>query len=111
MSKLTHRVVLAALLAAAPVASFAEGRLTVVDACIQAFLASDVAKDRKVTVKATSYAVPRPIALSGLYQVEVVATGRHSGEEVARVVCDANRKGQIVAINGRPAPSASVATR
>ena len=105
MSARTNSLVLAALIAAAPAATLADNRASAVDACIQAFLASDVAKDRKVTVQTGDYSMPRPIALSGLYQVEVVAKGRQSGQQLARVVCQANSKGQIVAINGRPASS------
>jgi hypothetical protein len=103
MSARVSSLVLAALVAAAPTATFADTRATAVDACIQAFLASDIAKDRKVTVQKDAYSMPRPIALSGLYQVEVVAKGRQSGQRLARIVCEADSKGQIVAINGRPA--------
>lgn len=89
-------------LCAAPIAGFADST-TAMDACVKSFLASDAAKDRKVTVETRSESVPRPLALSGLYQIEVVATGRESGKQIARIVCHADTQGTIVAVNGRPA--------
>lgn len=95
------RLALAALVLAAPLASHADSA-SAIDACVQTFLSSDLAKDRKVTVKKDINSVPRPLALSGLYKVEVVAKGRESGKQLARIVCHADQKGQIVALNGRP---------
>ncbi len=92
-----------AVLALTPVAGYAHSPDTAVDACIQAFLSTDIAKGRQVTVRTPQDYVPRPLALSGRYQVEVVAKGRESGKRVARLVCDVNARGMIVAINGRPA--------
>ena len=98
------RLALAALVLAAPVASYADSTAAM-DACVKAFLATDIAKDRKVTVQTSRDSVPRPIALSGLYRIEVVAKGRESGQQLARIVCDADQKGTIVAVNGRPTSS------
>jgi hypothetical protein len=72
------------------------------NACVQTFLDSDLAKDRKVTVQKNTDSVVRPIALSGLYKIEVVAKGRESGKQIARIVCHADNSGTIVAVNGRP---------
>jgi hypothetical protein len=101
MSARLVRLAVAAVVLAAPVASFADSSVAI-DACIKAFLSSDVAKDRKVTVQKNLDSVPRPLALSGLYTVEVVAKGRESGKQLARVICHADQKGTIVAVNGRP---------
>ena len=102
MSRATRLAVIALLpILATPLVSSADSS-TAIDACVQAFLASDVAKDRKVTVRKETESVPRPLALSGLYRVEVIAKGRESGQQLARVVCHADTKGTIVAVNGRP---------
>ena len=78
------------------------------NACVKSFLDSDLAKDRKVTVQTSSDSVVRPLALSGLYKIEVVARGRESGKQIARLVCHADNAGTIVAVNGRP--TSAVAT-
>jgi hypothetical protein len=111
MSVRATRLALIAMLpiAAAPLVSFADST-NAMNACVQAFLASDVAKDRKVTVQKETDSVPRPLALSGLYRIEVVAKGRHSGQQVARIVCEADKKGNIVALNGRPTSAPAVAS-
>jgi hypothetical protein len=104
MSARTARVALASLLLsvlAAPAVSLADSA-SAMDACVQAFLSSEVAKDRKVVVEKQFESVPRPLALSGTYKIEVLATGRESGKEVARIVCHADNKGTIVALNGKP---------
>lgn len=111
MSTRFSRLALAALVLAAPVASFADtASNAAMDACLQSFLASDVAKDRKVTVRKNLDSIPRPLELASLFRIELVAKGRDSGKQIARVVCHANQKGTIVAVNGLPAKSvASVA--
>lgn len=103
MSVRATRLALVAMLplVAAPLVSFADSSAAM-DACVQAFLTSDVAKDRKVTVQKDTGSLLRPLALSGLYRIEVVARGRHSGEQIARIVCHADAKGAIIALNGRP---------
>jgi hypothetical protein len=78
------------------------------NACVKTFLDSDLAKNRKVTVQTSSDSVVRPIALSGLYRIEVVARGRESGKKLARIVCHTNDSGTIVAVNGRPTSAVSV---
>jgi len=70
------------------------------EACVKAVLSSEVAKDRKVIVRKGSIA--GPIALSGTYQIEVVAKGRESGTQFARVMCHTDSRGMIVALNGQP---------
>ena len=72
------------------------------NACVKSFLDSDLAKDRKVIVQTNTDSVVRPLALSGLYRIEVVAKGRESGKQIARIVCHADNSGTIVAVNGRP---------
>jgi hypothetical protein len=111
MSARATRLALVAMLpiVASPLVSFA-GPTTAIDACVQSFLTTEFAKDRKVTVRTENQSVPRPLALSGLYRVEVVAKGRESGQQLARIVCHADAKGTIVAVNGRPVSAvASVA--
>jgi hypothetical protein len=77
------------------------------DACVKTFLDSDLAKDRKVTVQTNSDSVIRPLVLSGLYKIEVVAKGRQSGKQLARIVCHADGTGTILAVNGRPVSAIS----
>jgi|GEM_PF-4179810 hypothetical protein len=98
-----RRLALALLLPAvtAPAAAHT-GTNDAVDACIQTFLASDLAKNREVTVQKSSHSMPRPLALSGRTQVVVTATGRESGKQLARIVCDVDTKGNVIAVNGRP---------
>jgi hypothetical protein len=107
MSTRATRIAVASLMLsilAAPAVSLADPT-NAMDACVQAFLSSEVAKDRKVTVEKEFESVPRPLALSGLYKIQVVATGRESGKEMARIVCHADDKGTIVALNGKPTRS------
>jgi hypothetical protein len=101
MSARLTRLAVAAAILAAPVVSFANSA-TAMDACVQTFLSSELAKDRKVTVQKNPDSVIRPLVLSGLYKIEVVAKGRESGKQLARIVCHADQKGTIVAVNGRP---------
>jgi hypothetical protein len=103
------RLVLAAALLpvlAAPAVAHAD-EAKAMNACVQAFLDSDLAKDRKVTVIKNADSVVRPLTLSGLYTIEVVAKGRQSGKRLARIVCHADNAGTIVAVNGRPSTSVS----
>ena len=106
----TKGLALAALLPllVAPALSHAD-EASAMNACVKTFLESDFAKDRKVTVQTFSDSVPRPLSLSGLYKIEVVAKGRESGKQLARVVCHADSSGTIVALNGRPTSAASSA--
>jgi hypothetical protein len=106
-----NRLALAAALLpvlAAPALSHAD-ETTALNACVQTFLDSDLAKDRKVTVLKNADSVIRPLALSGLYRIEVVAKGRDSGKQIARIVCHADNSGTIVAVNGRPTSAVSPA--
>lgn len=97
------RLAIAALVLAAPVSSFAgQSSAAAMDACLQTFLTSDLAKDRKVTVEKNLDTTPRPLALTSSYKIEVVVKGRESGKQLARVVCHADSKGTIVAVNGNP---------
>jgi hypothetical protein len=100
MSRLA-RLAVAALILAAPVASFADSAAAM-DACLQTFLTSDLAKDRKVTVVKDMGPAPLPLTLSGVYKIEVVVKGRESGKQLARIVCQADQKGTILAVDGRP---------
>ncbi|HEY8538643.1 MAG TPA: hypothetical protein VIL28_07230 [Steroidobacteraceae bacterium] len=79
-----------------------------VDACIQTFLMSDLAKNREVTVRKSSRVTPRPLAFSGRTRVTVIATGRESGKQLARIVCEVDAKGTVIAVNGRPAEAIPV---
>jgi hypothetical protein len=103
------RLALIALLPvlAAPVLGHADEK-SAMDACLKTFLESDLAKNRKVTVQTNADSVPRPLTLSGLYKIEVVAKGRDSGKQLARVVCHADSSGAIVAVNGRPSSATTV---
>lgn len=104
-------VVAALPVLAAPLVSHADDTRAV-NACVQTFLDSDLAKNRKVTVQTFSDSVVRPIVLSGLQRIEVVAKGRESGKRIAHIVCHADSKGTIIAVNGRPSSAvASVAAR
>lgn len=107
----TKRLVLAAaalLPVLAPASSHAD-ETSAMDACVKTFLESDLAKDRKVTVHLNNDSVVRPITLSGLYRIEVVAKGRESGRQLARIVCHADGSGAIVAVNGRPTSAVALA--
>ena len=93
---------------AAPLAGHAD-ETRAINACVQTFLDSDLAKNRKVTVQTFGDSVVRPLALSGLNRIEVVAQGRESGKRIAHIVCHADSKGTIVAVNGRPASAVVLA--
>jgi uncharacterized protein YdeI (YjbR/CyaY-like superfamily) len=96
------RLALVALIAVAPTAGAKDASTAAMDACMQAFLSSDLAQNRNVVLQKKPDSVPRPLALSGNYTIELVAKGRETGKQLARVVCHADRNGQIVAVNGRP---------
>jgi hypothetical protein len=103
------RLVLAAALMpvlAAPALVHAD-EASAMNACLKTFLDSDLAKDRKVTVQTNTDSVVRPLVLSGLYKIEVVAKGRESGKQLARIVCHADNSGTILAVNGRPTSAIS----
>lgn len=104
MSLRLGRTALIALALIGPATSFAHTDAAI-DACVQAFLSSDVAKGRKVTVRtpaAYSY-TPRPLLLTSRSTVQVVAKGRDSGKQIARIVCETNGRGEIITVHGRPA--------
>ncbi len=103
-----NRLALAVLFAAAPASAFAAAP-DPMDQCVQAFLNSDAAKDRKVTVRKRSQ-LSRDAMRRGSYRIEVVARTRDSGEQLARFTCHVDSKHRIVAVDGTPpATVASIA--
>jgi predicted thioesterase len=91
---------------ATPALSHADETIAV-DACIQTFLDSDLAKGREVNVRRDEGSTTRSSARS--YNVEVVAKGHESGKQVARIVCRTDDSGTILAVD-RPASPAVLAS-
>jgi uncharacterized protein YkwD len=103
------QLALVALIAVAPAAGAKDASSAAMDACMKTVLSSEAVQNRTVTVRTKYDSVPRPLALYGAYTVEVVAKGRDSGKQLARVVCHTDRNGTILAINGSPASAARIA--
>jgi hypothetical protein len=87
-----------------PLASRADAVDQAMDACVQAFVAASLPKGQRVLVDKENSA-PGPLdARSRTYRIVMTATGNTSGREIAKSVCVANRKGEVIALNGRRPP-------
>jgi hypothetical protein len=101
----------ATLLLAAPVASQAHDYSQAMDSCINAFVASSSIKEHPLTVrKEDSVASPISSQARG-YKIIVSAKGVESGKYLARGSCTVDRKGAVIALNGKPLPTQLAAAR
>ena len=109
----TRNVLIAALmpLFAAPLASQADVAHTDVamDACVNAFVASSLEKERPYTVRKQDTATTPLDLQARAYRISLTATGKHSGKKFAKATCIVDRDGVVLSLNGKPYSSAAVA--
>jgi hypothetical protein len=83
-----------------PLASRADVAEQAMDACVQAFIAAHLPKEQPVVIDKRNVANLRPDTHRN-YRVELIATGRTSGRQIAKGSCVANRDGEVIALNGK----------
>ena len=108
MNKLTKTLSIAAatVLMAVPFTSQAANDDAAMDACINAFVSSNLPKEQPVKAVHKQEVADSPIAIhSRSYKIIVSATGVESGKRLARGTCIVNRAGEVIALNGKPLPT------
>ncbi len=91
---------------ALPLASRAGGLDQAMDTCVQAFVAQSLPKEQPIVIEKRSSRNQALDSRTRTYRIALTATGRTSGREFAQGVCVVDRKGEIIALNGkRPAQS------
>ncbi|MDY6948596.1 MAG: hypothetical protein SXG53_23075 [Pseudomonadota bacterium] len=102
MNKLKLLAITLAL--AAPLASQANNDDAAMDSCITAFVAANLPKEQRVTVRTEDFA-GSPISMHArAYKIMVSAKGVKSGKRLARGTCIVDRTGQVIALDGKPLP-------
>ena len=86
---------------ALPLAARAGGLDQAIDTCVQAFVAQSLPKEQPVVVEKRSSKNQALDPRTGTYRIALTATGRTSGREYSQGVCVVNRKGEIIALNGK----------
>lgn len=105
MNKLTKTLSIAVttVLMAAPFTSYAGNDDAAMDACINAFVASNLPKEQPVKAVHKEAVAASPISIHArAYKIVVSATGVESGKRLARGTCIVNRDGEVIALNGKP---------
>ncbi|HKU15504.1 MAG TPA: hypothetical protein VJQ52_13990 [Steroidobacteraceae bacterium] len=97
------------VLLASPLAARADAAEQAMDACIQAFVAANLPKGQPVVVDKQDLASGPLDAQTRTYKVVLIATGSASGRQIAKSTCLANRRGEVIALNGRR-PAAQLAS-
>ena len=108
MNKLTKTLSIAAatVLMVAPFTSHAGNDDAAMDACINAFVASNLPKEQSVKAVHKEEVAASPISIHARsYKIVVSATGVESGKRLARGTCIVNRSGEVIALNGKPLPT------
>jgi hypothetical protein len=88
---------------AAPFATRADSHNAAMDSCINAFVASSLPKGQPVKIKKDD-AVNDPLSffVAPAYRIVVSAKGVESGKYLARGTCIVDRRGTVIALNGKP---------
>ncbi|MET0497479.1 MAG: hypothetical protein ABW106_04295 [Steroidobacteraceae bacterium] len=86
---------------AAPAVSFAD-EAAAMNACVNAFVSTNLPKEHKV--RATKLLSARsPIdAQSHSYRITLTAKGVESGKQIAKGTCIVGRNGTVIAFDGKP---------
>jgi hypothetical protein len=71
------------------------------DACVKAFVATNLPKEQPVSVRKDTMTVSPLDMMSGTYKITLVATGATSGKRFAKGTCVVSRDGEVVTLNGR----------
>jgi hypothetical protein len=88
-------------LLALPAASRADADAAM-DACLKAFVDANVPKEHPVRLE-KARTVDGPLAGNeGPYRILLTATGAKSGKKIASGSCTVDRRGEIIAMTGRP---------
>jgi hypothetical protein len=93
-----------------PLVSRADAVEHAMDACVQAFVAASLPKGQRVVVDKQDIASGPLDAHSRAYRLVLTATGTTSGRQIAKSTCIANRRGEVIALNGRRPPRVVEAT-
>jgi len=93
-----------------PLASRADAVAPAMEACVQAFVATNLPKEQPVIVDKQNLANVPLDAQTRTYRIVLIATGKTSGRQIAKSVCIANRAGAVIALNGRRPPQLAEAT-
>lgn len=101
----------ATLLLAAPFAGQAHDYNQAMDSCISAFVASSTIKEHPLTVRKEDTAITPIGTHARSYKIVISAKGVESGKYLARGSCTVNRKGAVIALNGKPLPTQLAAAR
>lgn len=100
-------LIISAALLATPALSHASQE-TAMNACVQAFVSSNLEKERPYTVK-TQQAVQTPLDQHvRSYRVSLKATGKTSGKQLAKATCVVDRSGVVLSLNGKPYGSEAI---
>jgi hypothetical protein len=104
MNKLTKTlsIATATVMLAVPFTSQAGNDDAAMDACINAFVASNLPKEQPVKVRKEEASVSPISVHARAYKIVVNATGVESGKRLARGTCIVNRSGEVIALNGKP---------
>lgn len=94
----------AMLLLATPFTSQAHDYDAAMDACIKAFVSSNVPKGHPVTVRKEDVAASPITIPARAYTIELSAKLAESGKYLARGSCFVDRSGAVTALNGKPLP-------
>jgi hypothetical protein len=91
---------------ALPLASHAGGLDQAIDTCVQAFVARTLPKEQPIVVEKRASKNQAVDSRTGTYRIALTATGKTSGREYSQGMCVVDRKGEIIAFDGkRPSPS------
>lgn len=103
----TKTFLLAALLPclAAPLASQADPLGTrsdvAMDACVKAFVSTNLEKERPFTVRKEESTSPTDM-YSRAYRIRMTAVGKDTGKRVAQATCVVDREGVVLSMDGKP---------
>lgn len=82
---------------------------TAMDACIQAFVASSLEKERPVTVRKVEPVAGPVAARAKESTIYLTAVTRHSGKRLAKATCVADNNGVVLTMNVKPAMTEALA--
>jgi hypothetical protein len=104
MKRHTFSAVATLALLGSPLASHADAYDRAMDACVRAFVAANLPQGQRIVVDKENIASGPLDAYNRTYRVVLIATGTTSGRQIAKSVCVANRRGEVIALNGRRPP-------
>lgn len=94
---------------AAPTASFAD-ETAAMNACVDAFVATNLPKEQKVRLKALQPEISPVDLHARYYKISMTAKGVESGKRLASATCVVKADGTLVTLNGKAPVASSLAT-